>query len=258
MSLSKEEIIKGLQATRQYEEDREYDIEILEDNKLKTGCNACGRCCRDREDILLRPIDIYNLSKELNISEVELVTKYCDVYIGHTSHLPVISIKFRGNLFDSSTVCPFLKKAGENIYHCRVHNRKPGVCRIYPLGRISDNEGVTTYFKQNTTCVEEKDQRVYTFEEWLGEDYKFQEEFLKAFHELTQHLFDKINMKKVWDVAEKRGETKIIMSTLLSVLYVPRNNVSISESLEQYKTRTEYIDDFCAELKRKGYNVSKK
>ena len=37
------------------------------DEPFKFHCNMCGKCCIHREDILLSPKDIYNMSKELGI-----------------------------------------------------------------------------------------------------------------------------------------------------------------------------------------------
>lgn len=35
------------------------------DEPFKFHCDMCGKCCIHREDILLSPRDIYNMSKEL-------------------------------------------------------------------------------------------------------------------------------------------------------------------------------------------------
>lgn len=35
------------------------------DEPFKFHCTMCGKCCIDREDILLTPRDIYNMSKSL-------------------------------------------------------------------------------------------------------------------------------------------------------------------------------------------------
>lgn len=38
------------------------------DEPFKFHCTMCGKCCIDREDILLTPRDIYNMSKELGLN----------------------------------------------------------------------------------------------------------------------------------------------------------------------------------------------
>ena len=56
--------------------------EIGIDEEFKFHCIECGKCCINREDILLNPRDIYNMSKELGISPEEMTKKYCEVYVG--------------------------------------------------------------------------------------------------------------------------------------------------------------------------------
>ena len=38
------------------------------DDSFQFHCTTCGKCCIDREDILLTPRDLYNASKALNLA----------------------------------------------------------------------------------------------------------------------------------------------------------------------------------------------
>ena len=40
-------------------------MKIGVDEPFKFHCTMCGKCCINREDILLTPKDLYNMSKEL-------------------------------------------------------------------------------------------------------------------------------------------------------------------------------------------------
>ena len=40
------------------------------------ACDQCGKCCRDREDILLSPLDIFHLSKATGKTGKEILEKY--------------------------------------------------------------------------------------------------------------------------------------------------------------------------------------
>ena len=62
------------------------------DDEVEFNCNRCGECCTCRNDILLTPYDVYNLAVSLNKTGQEIINEYLDVYIGHHSHLPVITI----------------------------------------------------------------------------------------------------------------------------------------------------------------------
>ena len=55
------------------------------DDTFKFHCTQCGKCCINRDDILLNPKDLYKMSRELNITINELIKRYCDVYIGINS-----------------------------------------------------------------------------------------------------------------------------------------------------------------------------
>jgi uncharacterized protein len=89
-------------------------------------CNQCGKCCINREDILLNPKDLYNISKELGLAPQDTVAQYCEVYLGENSRIPVVRLKPRGSI----KRCPLLKDR-----KCSVHKAKPTVCALFPLGR---------------------------------------------------------------------------------------------------------------------------
>ncbi len=137
------------------------------DEPFKFHCTCCGKCCIHREDILLNPKDIYNMSKELGISPEELVKKYCEVYAGDDSRVPIVRIKPKGHV----KRCPLLKDR-----KCMVHNSKPSVCAMFPIGRflqVGDAEGnireVTVedvqYIFTKPDCGDGTE--TYTVREWL-------------------------------------------------------------------------------------------
>ncbi len=98
-------------------------------------CNQCGKCCINREDILLNPKDLYNISKELGLAPRETVAQYCEVYLGENSRIPIVRLKPRGSI----KRCPLLKDR-----KCSVHKAKPTVCALFPLGRsIKLEEGTS-------------------------------------------------------------------------------------------------------------------
>ncbi len=96
------------------------------DEPFKFHCIMCGKCCINREDILLSPRDIYNMSKELGIKPEELFERYCEVYVGPDSRVPIVRLKPRGSV----KRCPLLKNR-----KCMVHKAKPTVCAMFPIGR---------------------------------------------------------------------------------------------------------------------------
>jgi hypothetical protein len=128
------------------------------DDEFTFGCDECGQCCKDRDDILLNAGDLFNISKHLNMSITDVLEKYCEHYLGAGSKMPVVRIKFR----EYDKTCSFLRKG-----KCTIHAVKPTVCALFPLGRISDRrEDVIEFLLQDYSCGN-KDS-TYTVREWLS------------------------------------------------------------------------------------------
>lgn len=96
------------------------------DEHFRFHCKQCGKCCINREDILLNPKDLYNISKELGLAPRDTIAQYCEVYLGQNSRIPIVRLKPRGSI----KRCPLLRDR-----KCSVHNAKPTVCALFPLGR---------------------------------------------------------------------------------------------------------------------------
>lgn len=75
------------------------------DDTFQFNCNQCGKCCMNREDILCTPKDVFRISKKLGISTYDFIKRYCDSYLGDTSHMPIVRIVPH----DAAGHCPLLK-----------------------------------------------------------------------------------------------------------------------------------------------------
>lgn len=118
------------------------------DEPFQFGCTMCGECCINREDILLSPRDIYRMAKELGLSAGSLFLKYCEAYVGQDSRMPVVRLNPSG----PDRRCPLLKDR-----KCMVHNAKPTVCAMFPIGRClvgkNPGEGITDISKTNLQYI---------------------------------------------------------------------------------------------------------
>ena len=141
-------------------------LDIMENNTLDLQdtfafkCRSCGKCCKNREDILLSPYDLFRMARHLKMTSKDLVAEYCEWYVGQNSHFPIVRIKPRG----ANLVCPFL-----NGKLCRVHESKPNSCALFPLGRAikfspETKEKEVLYFLQPVPCSIKKKQ---TVDSWL-------------------------------------------------------------------------------------------
>ena len=67
------------------------DIESMTvglDDTFKFHCDQCGKCCTHRDDIILSPMDIFKMARELKISPVDFYHQYCVFHIGDNSRTP--------------------------------------------------------------------------------------------------------------------------------------------------------------------------
>lgn len=98
------------------------------EDKFRFECQRCGACCNRKTDekiVVLGP-DIYHIAKACRISMPEVTKWYCDTCIGRSSRLDVYILKNKAD-----GMCVLSDKNG-----CTVHLEKPGVCAVYPFGRI--------------------------------------------------------------------------------------------------------------------------
>lgn len=182
------------------------------DDPFKFHCTECGKCCINREDILLTPRDIYNMSKELGIKPEEMFEQYCEVYVGSDSRVPIIRLKPRGSV----KRCPLLKNR-----KCLVHKAKPTVCAMYPIGRClmatNPKEGLNDvtrnqlqYIFSNPECGD--DSETHTVREYLEsfgipveDDFflKWQQTILDMgnFFRKIEKIVSKETMELVWTAA---------------------------------------------------------
>ena len=97
-------------------------FDFRRDSPFSFTCRACSRCCQDKI-ILVGPHEILGMSRALGIATTEFLARYTRE--GGTA----LRTTEDGR-------CVFVGPDG-----CRVHPRRPLVCRLYPLGRRTDEEG---------------------------------------------------------------------------------------------------------------------
>ena len=106
------------------------------------GCNGCSDCCRGMGDtILLDPYDVWRLTTGLGRVFADLIDK--EVALGVVDGYILPHLKMVGE----EEQCAFLNEAGR----CSIHSLRPGICRLFPLGRYYEN-GEYKYFLQTEEC----------------------------------------------------------------------------------------------------------
>lgn len=128
---------------------REVRMEDISDGKLYTAedmvragcgdCAGCSACCRGMGDsLVLDPLDVYRLNIEGKVGLNELFSRYLDFHVEDGLILPHMKME---------EACGFLDENGR----CQVHPFRPGICRLFPLGRFYENGGFR-YFLQVNEC----------------------------------------------------------------------------------------------------------
>ena len=99
-------------------------IDALENHTLglndtfQFGCRACGKCCKNRDDILLTTRDLYSIAAHLSRTMEYVITRYCEIFIGETSRVPIVRLKPCGE----HMACPLLRGR-----RCIVHGGGFGI-----------------------------------------------------------------------------------------------------------------------------------
>lgn len=131
---------------------REIRMEEISDGKLygpedmvRAGCGdcaGCSACCRGMgNSVIVDPLDIYRLNILGKVGMNELFSGYLEFHVEDGVILP--HLKMAGE----EEACGFLDDSGR----CRIHPFRPGLCRLFPLGRFYEDGGFR-YFLQVNEC----------------------------------------------------------------------------------------------------------
>jgi Fe-S-cluster containining protein len=142
------------------------------------GCEGCFACCKGMgKSITLDPYDIYNLTVKLNKTFEELVSELIELSISDGIILP--NLKMAG----TNEVCSFLSSEGR----CTIHNFRPGICRLFPLGRYFENHTVH-YILQIHEC-QHPNRSDIKVKKWIGiSDISIYEKFVSEWHYFLKKL----------------------------------------------------------------------
>ena len=127
---------------------RDVSLEEISDGKLydlndmvKADCHqciGCSDCCKGMgESIVLDPLDIHRLCINLNKTTEELLNQEIALGIMDGNILPYLQMR------GQEERCVFLNEKER----CSIHAFRPGICRIFPLGRFYENHSFQNFFQ---------------------------------------------------------------------------------------------------------------
>lgn len=183
---------------------RDIDLKAVSDGRLyrqsdmaKVGCNdckGCSDCCRGMgSSIVLDPYDCFMLCKNLGESFESLLSYAIELQVVDGIILPNLKMA------DKTDACAFLNEQGR----CGIHSFRPGSCRMFPLGRIYENQSFQ-YFLQVHECAMEPKSKV-KINKWIGiPDIRRYETFVTDWHyflkkveEILKHFEDEASLKNI-------------------------------------------------------------
>lgn len=194
---------------------REINLSEVSDGKLyesndmaKTdcqGCAGCSDCCRGMgNSVILDPFDVFRLSLHFSKNFEELVADFLELNVADGIILP--NLRMTG----PNESCVFLDQDGR----CTVHVARPGLCRLFPLGRYYEN-GSFRYFLQVHECPKQNKTKI-KIKKWLDtENLRQYEKFITDWHYYLRERQETAMQ------AEDAATVKILSMDILRRFYLP-------------------------------------
>ncbi|MBR4027683.1 MAG: YkgJ family cysteine cluster protein [Lachnospiraceae bacterium] len=177
---------------------------------VKIGCHdceGCSSCCRNMgQSIWLDPYDAFQLTHYFGKTFEELLEKEAELHVEEGLILPNLRM-----IGEQAPKCSFLNV--EN--RCSIHTVRPGICRLFPLGRNYEDEKLTYFILKDACLVEHKSK--LKINKWLGvSNIKQYEKFLIEWHTLTKKLRGFFNEHMEEEVIIKSINMKFLQIFYLS------------------------------------------
>lgn len=196
--------------------ERQVDFKTISDGKLYglddlvradcAGCAGCSACCRGMGwSVVLDPLDVHRLTAGLSLDFESLIKDRLELHVVDGLILP--NLKMTGE----QETCGFLDQNGR----CSVHPFRPGICRIFPLGRIYGDGGFQ-YFLQVNECKKGSRAKVRV-KKWI--DTPEAEKYDKFITDW--HYFLKTMEKNIRESGEEQVERAVCMYILRKFYYLP-------------------------------------
>lgn len=156
-------------------------------------CAGCSSCCRGMgQSIILDPYDLYQLQTVTGQTFAQLMQEKVELHVEDGLILPSLRMQ------DETDACGFLNQ--EN--RCSIHKHRPGLCRLFPLGRNYDEKGLR-YFLLEDAC-QVRNRTKIKIRKWLGvESLPQYEQFLIEWHDLRRDVRARIMEQQSDDFTQK-------------------------------------------------------
>ena len=137
-------------------------------------CKGCSACCHGMGiSIVLDPLDVHRLMSHFQTRFEVLLEDKIELNIVDGVILPNLKM----NTQAEGEPCVFLDAEGR----CSIHEDRPGICRIFPLGRVYEDNSFS-YILQIHECQKENRSKVKV-SKWIDTpDLKKNQQFITDWH----------------------------------------------------------------------------
>ena len=215
---------------------RTIDMQEISDGKLYVSsdmvkvdchdCLGCSDCCHGMgTSIVLDPMDVYRMQKGTNTDFNTMVNNgFLELNMVDGLILPNLKMN------PERDACSFLNDEGR----CSIHLYRPGICRLFPLGRIYERDGFK-YFLQIHECSCENRSKMKA-EKWIGiPKIKVYEEYIFKWHQFLLECQESLK-----ELSE--DEKGIFLTYILRVFFqTPYRAGSDQEFYREWKDRMENL-----------------
>lgn len=201
------------------------------------NCEGCFSCCINMNGLItLDPYDIYRMTNSNNgdnnnfTFEMLISSEKIELTVDRGIIIPTLKMD------KSTSKCSFLNKNGR----CSIHSIRPGICRLFPMGRLYEN-GSFYYFLQKNECKYENKTKV-KLKKWLDTpEINRYEKFINDWHYFIKNLQEKV--KGADDITRKN-----INMLLLQIFYIEKYNEKnfyeeFNERMEKYGKACNFMEN---------------
>jgi len=220
---------------------RNVSLEEITDGKLYTEndmaklgcdeCSGCSQCCHDMgKSIVLDPYDGYLLQKGTGKAFGDLLADAVELSVVDGMILPNLRMQ------EGKEACSFLNAEGR----CSIHAFRPGICRLFPLGRYYEN-GDYTYILQVHECAKGNRSKV-KISKWIQTpDGKENHEFHVKWHYFMNR------MEELVASVEDEEMVKQLNMVVLNMFYLSSYDLE-ADFYPQFLARMERMELFLQEI----------
>lgn len=182
------------------------------------GCKNCSECCHGMGNtIVIDPLDFYRISNHLRLSFEAMLDNKIELNVVDGIILPNIKMNK-----DSDKQCVFL----DENKRCSIHPYRPGICRIFPLGRLYENNSFS-YILQINECPNENKSKVKV-SKWIDTpNLRQNQRFISDWHYFLKEMHAKLLTRNDETLIKK------VMMQLLQFFYI-----------EPYKPNEDFYSQF--------------